>query len=156
PRAVVAPRCQNCNVSGIAQDRLNAMMGGRQEMIAKRFQRGMSIWVLMYILGSLGVFGLVGLKLFPAYLESFKVDKALEGLAQDPRLKDMSKNEIKASLVKRLDIDEVRRITERNFNDYVTIDTKGNRVVITVDYSADVSLAGNVSIVAHFHKQVSR
>ena len=125
-------------------------------MIAKRFQRGMSIWVLIYILGSLGVFGLVGLKLFPAYLESFKVEKALEGLIQDPNVKDMSKNEIKASLVKRLDIDEVRRITERNFNDYVTIDTKGNRVVITVDYSADVSLAGNVSIVAHFHKQVSR
>ena len=125
-------------------------------MIAKRFQRGMSIWVLIYILGSLGVFGLVGLKLFPAYLESFKVDKALEGLMEDPRLKDMSKNEIKASLVKRLDIDEVRRITERNFNDYVTIDTKGNRVVITVDYSADVALAGNVSIVAHFNKQVSR
>ena len=125
-------------------------------MISKRLQRGMSIWVLMYILGSLGVFGLVGLKLFPAYLESFKVDKALEGLMNEPRINNMSKNEIKSSLVKRLDIDEVRTITERNFKEFVTIDKKANRVVVTVDYESKVPLAGNVSVVAHFYKQVAK
>ncbi len=124
-------------------------------MILKRRQQGMTFWMLLFVLTVLGFAFFVTLKLFPMYLESFKIDRAIESVAKDPGVGDWSKADIKDRLVKRLDIDDVTRITERNFNEYVDISKKGRRVRITVDYRAEAHLAGNVYLVADFKKRAS-
>lgn len=124
-------------------------------MNLNRRQRGMTFWMLLFVLVVLGFAFFVTLKLFPIYLESFKIDRAIESVAKDPGVGDQSKTAIKDTLVKRFDIDDVKRITERNFNEYVDIDKKGRRVRITVEYRAEAHLAGNVSLVADFKKRAS-
>lgn len=124
-------------------------------MNLKRRQRGMTFWMLMFVLTVLGIAFFVALKLFPMYLESFKINRAIESVAKDPGVGDWSKTEIKDRLVKRFDIDDVRRINEKNFNAYVGIDKRGRRVRITVDYKAEAHMVGNVYLVADFKKRAS-
>lgn len=124
-------------------------------MNLKRRQQGMTFWMLLFVLVVLGFAFFVSLKLFPIYLESFKIDRAIESVAKDPGVSDRTRHEIMDTLVKRFDIDDVRRITERNFKEYVDIDKKGRRVTITVEYRAEAHLVGNVSLVADFQKRAS-
>lgn len=124
-------------------------------MNLKRRQRGMTFWMLMFVLTVLGIAFFVALKLFPMYLESFKINRAIESVAKDPGVGDWSKTDIKDRLVKRFDIDDVRRINEKNFNAFVSIDKKGRRVRITVDYQAEAHMVGNVYLVADFKKRAS-
>lgn len=124
-------------------------------MNRKRQQRGMTFWMLLFVLTVLGFVFFVTLKLFPMYLESFKIDRAIESVTKDPGVGDRSKADIKDTLVKRFDIDDVTRITERDFNQYVDIDKKGRRVRITVEYSAEAHLVGNIYLVADFKKRAS-
>ena len=124
-------------------------------MSLKRRQRGMTFWMLLFVLGVLGFVFYVSLKLFPIYLESFKIDRAIESVSRDPGVGDQSQTAVADSLVKRFDIDDVRRITERNFKIYVDIDKKGRRVRITVEYRAEAHLVGNIYLVADFKKRAS-
>ena len=116
-------------------------------------QRGMSIIMAIFLVAMVAILGLTGLKLFPIYMESFKIDQALKGVIADS-IESKSSHEIKQSLVRRFDIDDVRRITEHDFKDYVTITKKGDNVGIGVSYRAETSLFGNLSIAADFEKYV--
>lgn len=124
-------------------------------MNLKRRQQGMTFWMLLFVLSVLGFAFFVTLKLFPMYLESFKIDRAIESVAKDPGVGDWAKTDIKDRLVKRFDIDDVTRITERNFHQYVDINKKGRRVRITVDYRAEAHMVGNLYLVADFRKRAS-
>lgn len=124
-------------------------------MNISRRQRGMTFWSLLFVLVVLGFVFLVSLKLFPIYLESFKINHAIESVTKDPGVGDLSKADIRDTLIKRFDIDDVRRITERNFSQYVDIDKKGRRVRISVEYRAETHLAGNIYLVADFKKRAS-
>ena len=128
---------------------------GVQAMNLRRRQRGMTFWMLLFVLGVLGFAFYVTLKLFPIYLESFKIDRIIESVTREPGIGDQSRTAIVDTLVKRFDIDDVRRITERNFKNYVDIDKKGRRVRITVEYRAEAHLAGNIYLVANFKKRAS-
>ena len=124
-------------------------------MISKRWQRGMSIWMIMYVLASLGAFGFVGLKLFPIYTESGKIDRALEGVITDPETPKKSKRDIQLALLKRLDIDYVLRINFNNMKEYVFVEKNKGKVKIDVIYRAETPLFANVLLVADFKKSVS-
>lgn len=120
----------------------------------RRTQTGASIWMVLLMVIILGFAGLFGLKLIPIYLESYKIDKALKGVVQGV-VADQSVKDIRDALLRRLDIDDVRRIKARNWRDYVTITKKGKQVTIEVFYDAEEKLVGNLFVVARFDKLVS-
>ncbi len=124
-------------------------------MNLKRRQQGMTFWMLLFILVVIGIVVLVGLKLFPIYFEGFKIGQTVTRVVKEPNIGDMSKREISETLVKRFDIEDVRRITERNLKDYVTVNKQGRRVTITVSYRAETHLIGNLYMVAEFNKRAS-
>lgn len=117
-------------------------------------QRGITALGLLFVFIVLAFVGYVGLKMFPVYMESLKIDNSMQGLIEDPSVSEMSKLEIMKSLIRRFDINEVDRITERNYADYMTIQKARNKVAITIDYRAEVPLFYNLSLVADFHKHV--
>lgn len=124
-------------------------------MNLKRQQRGMSFWMLLFVLVVLGIAFFMGLKLIPIYMESFKVDRIITNLVKEPDVGSQSRHEIAATLVKRFDIDDVRRFNEKNLSRYVDIEKRGNRVTIVVEYRAETNLVGNVSLVAEFKKRAT-
>lgn len=124
-------------------------------MNLKRRQRGMSFWMILFVLVVLGIAFFVSLKLIPIYMESFKVDRIISGLVNEPGVGSQSRHEIAATLVKRFDIDDVRRFNEKTLRKYVDIQKRGERVTILVEYRAEAPLVGNVSLVADFKKRAS-
>lgn len=120
----------------------------------RRFQKGASLWMVMLIAAVLGFSVVFGLKVLPIYLEWWKVEKAVAGALQ-PGVGAQSTREINSAIVRRLDIDEVRRMTNANLGEYMTITKKGNTVTVDIDYDVVEPLVGNVSVLVRFKKTLT-
>lgn len=116
-----------------------------------RYQGGASLWMVMLIVAALGFAVVFGMKLIPIYLEWWKVEKAVSG-AMQPGVGTQTNREINSAIVRRLDIDEVRRMTNANLGEFMTISKKGNMVTVVIDYDVVEPLFGNLSVLAHFEK----
>ncbi|MFZ0254640.1 MAG: DUF4845 domain-containing protein [Gammaproteobacteria bacterium] len=121
----------------------------------KRHQRqqgitaiGLILWLIV-----LGGGALLTLRLFPIYMESFKIDTAMQSVVEDPALEEKSNREIVEALLRRFDIDDVQRIDSRNYKNHVKIEKKRGKVAIMVTYRAEAPLFGNLRLVADFRKQ---
>ncbi|MFT5449813.1 MAG: hypothetical protein ACI9DC_005011 [Gammaproteobacteria bacterium] len=121
---------------------------------ARRYQKGASLWMVMLVLAILAFGSVFGLKLIPMYLNWWKVEKAVSGALQGG-VGDASKREITTAIVRRLDVDGIYHMTEKNLGDFMVISKKGRRVRIDIDYEARDTLFGNVFMVTHFTKSVS-
>ncbi|MCH9670738.1 MAG: DUF4845 domain-containing protein [Gammaproteobacteria bacterium] len=121
---------------------------------ADRRQIGASAIGLIFMLIVAACVLLLGMKLFPVYMESIKTDQALRGTIEDPAVGKLSKKEIAYSVVRRLDIDGETRIREQNYKEYLTIKKQRDRVSIDVKWRAETPIFANLSIVADFEKQV--
>ena len=120
----------------------------------RRYQKGASMWMTILIVAILG-FGVVfGLKLIPMYLQWWKVEKAVSGALQSG-VQSATKREITTAIVRRLDIDGVRTMTEANLDQFMTITKKSDKVIVDIDYEQRDSLFGNVFLVTHFASTIS-
>ena len=70
-----------------------------------------------------------------------------------PDVSSMSKQEIEIALKKRLDIDDVKSVTYRNFKDHVTVTVEQEQVIISVDYYRETPFLGNISLIVDFAKR---
>ena len=123
-------------------------------LAARKYQRGASIWMILLMVIVLGFAAIFGLKVIPMFIESYKIDKALEGtFASD--VSGQSVNDIRDALLRRLDIDDVRRIERRNWRDYMTITKRDRKVTVEVFYDAEEHLFGNLYIIGRFDKSKS-
>lgn len=119
-------------------------------MRLKHRQRGMGMFNLSYVLITLAIFGYIGLKLIPVYLESINIKRAVEAVAQAPGASSKTARALIDDMIKRLDIDNVTRITKRNWKDTVTITKRAKKVNIIAAYDVSVPLFYNLSITASF------
>lgn len=123
-------------------------------MILHHKQRGISFSGLLVTLVVAGFIGLIGLKLFPVYMESFKIDAALKGVIEDPQVAERSKKEIYDTLIKRLDIDDVESIRFDDIKKKVKIQRAKGKVTITATYERRAPLFHNLTLLANFNKVV--
>jgi hypothetical protein len=124
-------------------------------MHLKTRQRGMSFWGILLMLVVFGFSAIIGLKLIPVYLESYKIDKAMKAVVQAPGVSRQTQRDIIIALSKRLDIDGVRRIDDTNFKEYGLINKQNGKVTMEIYYQAEVPLFGNLRLLAEFDKVVS-
>ena len=115
-------------------------------------QKGISFLGLVFILILLAFVGLFGLKLFPIYMESFKIDKAMKGVLELPNVSSMSRGQIEKALMKRMDIDSVTTIYHRNFKEHVKVATSNGQVQIDVTYDRETPLFMNIYLLVDFEK----
>ena len=78
----------------------------------KRYQAGWTLWGLAAVMALVAFFALLAIKLLPAYFDNFKVRQALEGLAKEPGVTAMGRQEILTGLDKRMYIDYVDRVVD--------------------------------------------
>lgn len=124
-------------------------------MVPLNRQRGLSLWMVMVLAAILGTAGVAGLKLFPIYMESFKIDSAMKAMVQQPTITDMSKAEIRSAILKRFDIDTVETINYGNIKELLKIEKKGKRVTLSTEYQAVTPVMGNVHFLVKFEKKMS-
>ena len=124
-------------------------------MSLRKGQGGMTVLGMLMLAAVIGFVGLIVMKLVPLYMESFKVDQALESLSQDPSLVNSTKQDIRMKFVRRMDIEDVDRFTQHNIRNYMTIEKTGNSVSVVIEYEGRAELFGNLALVADFYKQIT-
>ncbi|NIR32355.1 MAG: DUF4845 domain-containing protein [Gammaproteobacteria bacterium] len=124
-------------------------------MNPEKRQRGASVLAIAFVLVVLSFSGYIGLKLFPIYSESFRIDASLKSLAENEDLSGLPKREIIKALVRRLEVNSVDFINSRNYPTYVRISQQANgTMVVTVSYERETRLFANLTLVADFEKTV--
>ncbi|MFA7095057.1 MAG: DUF4845 domain-containing protein [Gammaproteobacteria bacterium] len=113
-------------------------------------QRGMSAVGWLLVLGLIGFFSLIGLRLAPMYLEYFNVVSSMESLKSESEIKSKAPAEIMQMLMKRFDVNDVRNVKPN----HVRVTNEGGKLKVIVKYEVRTPLMGNLSAVATFDKNV--
>lgn len=113
-------------------------------------QHGMSFISVLLLLVFVGAFSLLSLKLLPIYLESFKIQTALESLKTDAEIVAKGKEEVLKALERRFEVDDVEHVDSSN----VEIQTRPGGMLVRVVYEVRGELVGNLDFVAKFDKSV--
>lgn len=112
-------------------------------------QRGLSLIGLVMVLGLLGFFAFLFMRLFPVYSEYMSVIESMNAVAAEPGISNKSPDMIKASLYKRFNISYVESVKP----EHIIIDRKrGN--TMQIKYEVRKPLAYNLDFVAMFDRSV--
>jgi len=111
-------------------------------------QRGLTFISIVFILGLLAFFVLLGLKIGPIYMNHSKVVNALSAVENMTDVETMSKREILKSLDKRFGMNYVDKVTSEDIK--VTKATAYTKVEI--EYERVEKIAGNLSILVEFYE----
>lgn len=115
----------------------------------KREQRGMTLVSFIIVLGVVGVFIYMAMKVVPMYSEYYAVKKALDAMAQESSTANADIAQVKAELVRRLEISYSENVKPEN----VKLVRKDAGWLMTVDYEVRRPLISNLDIVGHFNAE---
>lgn len=118
---------------------------------AYKRQQGMTLISTILIIVMVGFIGLIGLRLFPVYLENFKVSSHLQQLASDANTGKLSDSEIVQALSKRFSIDDVTNVKPEN----IFVEREAGAINIAVEYEVRTAGIANVEMVASFIEEVT-
>ena len=111
-------------------------------------QKGVTTIGWLIILGLIGFFVLLTLRMGPSYMEYYKVSSTLESMAKETGFGTPS--EIRLMAENRFDISYVHSITHKDLK----IKPFGQQYLVGAKYESRVHLFGNVFVVMTFDKQV--
>jgi hypothetical protein len=117
-------------------------------MRSMRQQKGVTAIGWLIILGLIGFFVLLTLKMLPSYLEYYKIASTLETMTKDSGFENPA--EIRDIAERRFDISYVNTITPKDLK----IKPYGQSYLVTAKYESRVHLFFNVYAVMAFDKQV--
>ncbi len=116
-----------------------------------RQQQGVTGITMILVAGLVVFFALIAIRLFPVYLEHYKVTSHLQALAEQSDTAKMSDAEIRKALLRRFDIDDVEHVTKDDI--YIEHPDK-NTTVIAVEYEVRTPAFGNVDMLVSFNDEV--
>jgi len=116
-------------------------------MQCKNRQQGMTLWGLLFVLAVIAFAVFLVFKLFPPYMEGFKVRAALDTLSRQADVATMTPADIRTTLEKRFDIDDVRSV---KLNEHLSIESRGRTRVIRINYEVAIPIVANISILLDF------
>lgn len=106
--------------------------------------------VALLILGAVII--LIGLRLFPPYMDNFKVSAHLKQLKQEEGILEQSDEEIASTFFKRLQIDDVSSVKPDN----LFIEREGkDGLVLAVEYEVRTKALANIDMVISFSNEVT-
>ena len=112
----------------------------------KRTQGGMTLIGFILILGLVGMFLYVGMKVIPMYTEFFAVKKSLDGLSMEPGIANASPDRIRSLFFRRLYVNYSENVKPEN----VKIERKESGWKMTVHYEVRRPLISNLDVVGNF------
>lgn len=113
-------------------------------------QQGMTLISLILLLGVIGFFAMLVLKIGPIYLEHTKVKAALAEIEQIKDLESKSEAEIRSTLNKRLYMNYVERVK----SEHIKIAKRGGYMKLEVVYDVVEKIFGNLSVLVQFNDVV--
>ncbi len=115
----------------------------------KRNQSGMTLIGFVIVLGVVGVFIYMGMKIIPMYSEYFAVKQALKQMSQESGVSQQDPKRIKDAFFRRLYVSYADNVKPAD----VKLARKDSGYTMTVDYEVRRPLIGNFDIVGHFNAE---
>lgn len=112
----------------------------------KERQAGLTLISMLLILSIVAFFTLAVLRLYPVYLDYFKVRSHMKSVAADPEADTYTAADIKKTLIKRFEIDNVTTVPSES----VKIVSDTNKKLIEVNYEVRVNFLSNIDLVVVF------
>jgi Tfp pilus assembly major pilin PilA len=109
-------------------------------------QQGFTLISLVFILGIIGFFVMLVLKIGPIYLDHNKVKSALAALENTTDIETFSEPEVRSSLDKRFNMNYVSDLKAQE----VKITKRGNYLKVQAKYEVVEKIAGNLSVLVEF------
>lgn len=116
-------------------------------------QRGMTMWGMAMVIALIVFFTLLGLKLFPPYMDNFKINTALQNVGKQASGSTLSQEEVVEGLRKRLEIENVDTVLDLRKALKIEAAGRGTKV-IRVTYEVRVPLAYNITALLDFNNSV--
>ena len=110
-------------------------------------QQGLTLISLVFILGLIAFFVLLGLKIGPIYLDHSKVANALAEIEKTNNIEELTETKIRDSLSKRFNINYVYDVTQ----DDITITKYQDYLRVAIEYEVVKKIAGNLSVLVEFN-----
>ena len=121
-------------------------------MQSPKRQAGITMWGMLFVLGTLAFCLFLFFKLLPPYMDDFKIKSALDSLSRQTDVGTMTIPEIKEAIRKRLEIDSADDLFD--LNKILTVEPQGRMKVIRISYESVVPMAFNVSALLNFDHSV--
>ncbi len=113
-------------------------------------QQGLTFISWLVILIVAGFFVMVGLKIAPVYIEHFAIKAALESVKEEPFAARKSVRELKNMIMRRLDINNIRYLT----NDNISVTRDKGKTTIRITYEQRRDIVYNAALVMEFDDAV--
>lgn len=115
-----------------------------------RKQQGMTLIGWVIVIAIVGIFATAALKIFPIYLEHYKINAILKGLTAEVGTDKATRAEIRDYLIKRFDVESISSIKYRD----VEVKTQGSNWAVRVNYDSRTSFIGNLDFIVTMDKTV--
>ena len=115
----------------------------------KRNQSGMTLIGFIIVLGVVGVFIYMGMKVIPMYSEYFAVKQAMKQLSEESGISQQDPKRIKDNFFARLYVSYADNVKPAD----VKFARKDAGYVMTVEYEVRRPLIANFDIVGHFNAE---
>lgn len=115
-------------------------------MINRQKQRGLTLMSLLFWGIVIIFFALLAMKLVPAYMEYFTIQKILKDMGGDPNIKSMSNGEIRDKFSKRAMVDNITTVKPADLD----ISRESGTTIVSVEYPFQAKLVGNISLLVDF------
>lgn len=113
-------------------------------------QQGLTLISFIFLMGFIGFFVLLTLKVGPIYLDHSKVIHSLESLKNRADIEKNTKREIWTLLNKQLDMNYITHVKKKN----VKITTRSNYLKVQIIYYVKQPLIGNLSVWVDFDNSI--
>ena len=115
--------------------------------LSPKRQQGLTLISLALILGLIGFFTLLVLKIAPIYIDHGKVVSALAALKESTDIETKGEYEVRDNLNKRFTMNYVYDVTK----DDIKVVKHGNYLKVQIEYETVAKIAGNLSVLAEFN-----
>lgn len=109
-------------------------------------QRGLTMVGFLFTALVLVSLAMLAMKLVPAYIQFFSVQKILSTMGQEGNLSSKSNAEIRSDFMKRASVGYVTAVRAED----LTIDRRGGAAVLAAEYEFRTALVGNISLIVDF------
>jgi Domain of unknown function (DUF4845) len=113
-------------------------------------QRGIGFLGIFLILVLVVIGAIIGMKLVPAYIEFFSVQRILRGMKQE--IEGASVKDIRAAFDRRATTDYISSVKGGDLD----VSKEGGRVVVTAAYEVRIPLFANISVVLDFNASTTK
>lgn len=113
-------------------------------------QQGLAFMPLVFTVTLLFIVISIVFKIAPAYLNHSKVVAMLDQLKQEASGEKKTESEIKASLTKRININNIDDITQGD----IAVNKQGNAFKVLINYEVVKPIYGNLSVLIEFNDEL--